>query len=97
MNTPGEPPLFTPLGVYTPKRGPSVYFLRIRGLTRGFRSSDMSTSGFLFEILPDADHWRIAFPGAKRTGIDAVGASAHIMALCHAIGPYVPEESALAS
>lgn len=80
-------PLYEAIGFYTPKRGPSVYYLRIRGHVRGFRTSDISNAGFLLEILPDLEHWRSAFPARYHNGIDTGAVCAHFMALCYAVGP----------
>lgn len=62
---------------------------------RAYRFNELGGVRFLFEVWPDADHWRALYPKGH-SKIDGTRARAAIMRECVEAGPWEPTPEMLA-
>lgn len=83
-------PVFRALG-YSKHGRERWLHLQVRNEERVYRPTEARGTGFLFDLHPDAVHWRSMFPtlyGGRK--IDTMRACAYIHRLCIEAGEYKP-------
>ncbi len=80
--------IYKALGTSETKGCERRYVILVQGELRAYRGAEMHGLAFLFDLYPDAAHWRALWPAGGKTQIEARAACADIMKECNAAGNY---------